>query len=86
MTRFDPEGYRINSYENKNALENENSLIQAKYLGKILEAKAILCDSNHNLIVDLGFIQGVIPRGADGAAGGRAKDGGRGAAGGLRGQ
>lgn len=62
MTRFAPEGYRINSYENKNALENENSLIQAKYLGKILEAKAILCDSNHNLIVDLGFIQGIIPR------------------------
>ncbi len=62
MTRFAPEGYRINSYENKKALENENSLIQAKYLGKILEAKAISCDSNHNLIVDLGFIQGVIPR------------------------
>ena len=62
MTRFAPEGYRINSYENKNALENESSLIQAKYLGKILEAKAILCDSNHNLIVDLGFIQGIIPR------------------------
>lgn len=62
MTRFAPEGYRINSYENKSALENENSLIQAKYLGKILEAKAILCDNKHNLIVNLGFIKGIIPR------------------------
>ncbi|MBO6127082.1 MAG: 30S ribosomal protein S1 [Clostridia bacterium] len=62
MTQFAPEGYRINSYENKIALENQDSLIQAKYSKKILEAKAILCDNKHNLIIDLGFINGIIPR------------------------
>lgn len=29
---------------------------------KILEARAIVCDSEHNLIVDLGCIKGIIPR------------------------
>lgn len=30
--------------------------------GKILEAKAVMCDSKHNLIVDLKFMRGLIPR------------------------
>ena len=39
------------------------TLERARASGQILEAKAILCDSSHNLVVDLGGIRGVIPRG-----------------------
>ena len=35
---------------------------------RILEARAVMCDSEHNLIVDLGGIRGVIPR-QEGAVG-----------------
>jgi len=30
--------------------------------GRILEARALVCDSEHNLFVDLGFCRGIIPR------------------------
>lgn len=30
--------------------------------GKILEGRALICDGNHNLLVDLGCIKGFIPR------------------------
>jgi len=39
------------------------TLEKARVTGRILEAKAILCDSGHNLVVDLGDLRGVIPRG-----------------------
>ncbi|MBP3301140.1 MAG: 30S ribosomal protein S1 [Clostridia bacterium] len=39
------------------------TLEKARTTGQILEAKAILCDSRHNLVVDLGDLRGVIPRG-----------------------
>ncbi|MBQ4322656.1 MAG: 30S ribosomal protein S1, partial [Clostridia bacterium] len=39
------------------------TLEKARATGQILEAKAILCDSSHNLVVDLGDLRGVIPRG-----------------------
>ncbi len=39
------------------------TLEKARSSGQILEAKAILCDSSHNLVVDLGDLRGVIPRG-----------------------
>lgn len=38
------------------------TLEKARVTGQILEAKAILCDSRHNLVVDLGDLRGVIPR------------------------
>ena len=62
MTDFFPEGYIINSDENNSFLSSEVSLSQAKSLGKILESKAILCDNKHNLIVNLGCMQGIIHR------------------------
>ena len=49
-------------------------LEEAKNSEKILEAKACVCDANHNLIVDLGGVKGIIPR-EDGALG--IKDGDR---------
>ncbi|MBQ5590090.1 MAG: S1 RNA-binding domain-containing protein, partial [Clostridia bacterium] len=43
---------------------------------KIIEAKALMCDSNHNLIVDLNGIKGIIPReeGAIGISNGTVRD------------
>ena len=36
------------------------TLEKARATGRILEAKAILCDSSHNLVVDLGDLRGVL--------------------------
>ena len=38
------------------------ALEKARTEGQILEARVIMCDSDHNLIVDLGGIRGLIPR------------------------
>lgn len=62
MAEFFPEGFIINTKDNNNFLNSNSSLMQAKLLGKILEAKAILCDNKHNLIVNLGCMKGFIPR------------------------
>ena len=44
------------------------SLSEAMERRRILEARAVMCDSEHNLIVDLGGIRGIIPR-QEGAVG-----------------
>ena len=47
------------------AVEEKPSLSlleKARATNRILEAKAVMCDNEHNLIVDLGEIKGVIPR------------------------
>ena len=62
MNGFFPEGFLIDSQNNKSFLINEASLSNAKSLGIILESKATLCDKNHNLIVDLDCMEGFIPR------------------------
>ena len=51
-------------------------LEDAKNSEKILEAKACVCDSSHNLIVDLAGIKGIIPReeGAIGIKDGSVRD------------
>lgn len=68
MTDFVPEGKLINTAENKRVLSSLSNLKEAKCEGKIVEAKAVLCDTSHNLTVDLGVIKGVIPR-VEGALG-----------------
>lgn len=55
--RFLPEGTQGKTEHSLATLE------KARVSGQILEAKAILCDSGHNLVVDLGDLRGVIPRG-----------------------
>ncbi|MBP3320245.1 MAG: 30S ribosomal protein S1 [Clostridia bacterium] len=62
MMKFYPEGILINKCENINSFVSIENLEKAFTEHKILESKAILCDSNHNLIVDLGVIKGIIPR------------------------
>lgn len=62
MKDFHPEGYLIETEENKKYLLNEVTLKQAMELEIILEATVIMCDSEHNLIVNLGGVRGIIPR------------------------
>ena len=62
MKVFRPEGRLINTAENMNALKSPTALAEAMRERKILEARAVVCDSSHNLIVDLGCMRGIIPR------------------------
>lgn len=62
MTEYLPEGCLISSPENQDIINSEFLLKEACANGKILEAKAKLCDSDHNLIVNLGNMKGIIPR------------------------
>ena len=62
MFGYFPEGRLIDTVENKTALQSSASLNEAYRAGQILEARAVVCDSSHNLIVDLGFMTGIIPR------------------------
>lgn len=68
MPSYLPEGILINSAENRQYIESYNGLNEAMEKGVILEARAMLCDSRHNLIVDLGERRGLIPR-VEGAIG-----------------
>lgn len=62
MTEYLPEGCLVKTPENQNIIGSQFLLREACAEGKIIEAKAKLCDSDHNLIVDLGAMKGVIPR------------------------
>ena len=62
MSYYYPEGRLIDTPQNKAALSTPNTLADACRDGQILEARAVVCDSEHNLIVDLGCMRGVIPR------------------------
>ena len=74
--QFHPEGHLIDTFENRASLQTPASLAEAMRDGKILEAKALMCDSKHNLIVDLKFMRGIIPReeGAIGIRDGSVRD------------
>ena len=63
-----PEGYLLDTQENQSAIQSPSGLAEAMREGRILEARAIICDSTHNLIVDLHGIKGIIPR-EEGAVG-----------------
>ena len=52
----------MNTAENKDALSSRAALREAYMSGKILEARAVMCDKEHNLHVDLGAMKGIIPR------------------------
>ncbi len=62
MSEYLPEGKRINTIENQRILHSERLLREAMQQQTILEARATLCDSSHNLCVELGAMRGVIPR------------------------
>ena len=62
MGYYWPEGTLLETEENAYYLQNVETLRCAMRIGQILEGRALLCDYNHNLIVDLGCCRGVIPR------------------------
>lgn len=68
MLKYLPEGQLYNTLDNRNAMRSIYSLQECAQTGKILEARTIICDNEHNLIVDLGSIRGLIPR-CEGALG-----------------
>ena len=61
MTNYLPEGNLINSIDNKNSMRSFFALQEAMAQGKIIEARCKLCDGEHNLIIDLPCIKGIIP-------------------------
>jgi len=62
MSGYLPEGKLISSKENTGILRSPLMIREAMKDEKILEARASICDSEHNLIVDLGSMKGIIPR------------------------
>lgn len=68
MSEFYPEGELINTEDNRISVSSQQKLQECILNGKIIEAPCIVCDSRHNLIVDFGFIKGIIPR-TEGAIG-----------------
>lgn len=57
-----PEGNLLQTKNNLSYLSNLQGLERAKNEQVILEAIAVSCDTEHNLILDLNGIQGIIPR------------------------
>lgn len=62
MTKYYPEGVIYETKQNKRSISSVPALRESFFEGRILEAKATLCDGEHNLHVDLGGIKGIIPR------------------------
>ena len=74
--QYFPEGYLCDTLENKFSLKSRTSLTDAMNENKILEARTVMCDASHNLWVDLGCMNGKIPReeGAYGIIEGHVRD------------
>ncbi len=76
MFKYLPEGKLVNTKENIRSLKSPDTIRDAYKSGKVLEARVILCDNDHNLHVDLGCMSGIIPRdeGAIGISEGTTRD------------
>jgi len=76
MNGFYPEGKLYNTQENKRYMLSPASLLDAQIRGVVLEAAVLMCDTDHNLIVNLGCMRGIIPRneGAIGIESGATRD------------
>lgn len=62
MSEYLPEGKLILTRKNREIISSEQLLREAIEQKTILEARASLCDPEHNLSVDLGCMKGIIPR------------------------
>ena len=65
---YRPEGFIYSTDSNKRYLSDTDGLSEAMKKGVILEGKAVLCTSSHDLIIDLPCAKGIIRR-EDGAIG-----------------
>ena len=61
MATYLPEGYRT-QMAGAAVLNSRAEAEEALNAKRILEARAVVCDPEHNLIVDLGGMKGIIPR------------------------
>lgn len=59
---YKPEGYIADTPENREHTSSITSIEYAMSSGIIVEGRATLCDSRHNLIVEIGSFRGIIPR------------------------
>ena len=62
VTAYQPEGQLINATENIDYISSLNGLERAMITGRILEARATLCDNYQDLTIDLNGIKGIIER------------------------
>ena len=62
VSSYQPEGQLILGAENRDYISSLQGLEKAMLTGKILEARATLCDNFQNLTVDLGGIKGIMER------------------------
>ena len=76
MSEYLPEGELILREENKLLTRSLRGLEECLASGKIIEAPCTVCDNSHNLIVDFGFMKGIIPHdeGAVGITDGTTRD------------
>lgn len=61
MKKYYPEGANPNIEKIKRYFESEQEIKKAFQLGEQLEARAVLCDKDHNLHVDLHSMKGFMP-------------------------
>lgn len=62
MYSYRPEGRIMYGRPTKNSVYSASALYEAMSKGSVLEARALLCDNEHNLHVDLGCMRGIIPK------------------------
>lgn len=76
MNKYCPEGELFMTPDNQSCIKSIFALQEAMLQGKILEARVLICDNDHNLRIDLPCAKGIIPReeGALGIAEGTTKD------------
>ena len=76
MKSFLPEGWLIDTTENRYMTSSPSTLYEAMNKSIILEARASMCDFNHNIVVELGCMKGIIPReeGTIGISEGKVRD------------
>ena len=68
MKEYYPEGWLTSSIENRKGMLTPSALAAALTNQTVLEATALMCDTEHNQTVDLGCMTGIIPR-SEGAIG-----------------
>lgn len=76
MQTYFPEGQMISLPSNQAILSNPAALHEACITDEIVEARALICDKNHDLRIDLGCMYGIIPHceGAVGISDGSVRD------------
>ncbi len=62
MNTYLPEGSFLFNQEKRTADFTPAKIKEAMFGAKIIEERALLCDKDHNLHVDLGCMRGIIPR------------------------